>query len=110
MTAMRALVFLMLFANPGRVDIEVRECLPVGYGLACRCDVQGAGPATLEACIGNSSAPAGFYERVAHAPIIGHPGPPLTMWIDVKPAAPTDRYCGILIQGATHSRVVAFGP
>ena len=109
MTAMRALVFLMLFANPGRVDVEVRECLPVGYGLSCRCEVRGAGPATLEACVG-SSGPAGLYGRLSGAPIVGHPGPPLSMWLDLAPAAPSDRYCGILIQGTTHSRVTAFGP
>lgn len=55
-------------------------------------------PATLEACVGTD-------DHVGLTPRIK---PPLTLSVDVEPAADANRYCGILIlPSGKHVRVVA---
>lgn len=93
-----------------RMQVRVTGCLPVGYGAACGCEVWSRRTvpekARLEVCVGSSGA-KDLYERVGAASGIGKPA--VELWMDVVPAAETERYCGVLIlESGAHLRVVDF--
>ena len=92
------------------MQVRLTGCLPVGYGEACGCEVWSRRTvpekARLEVCVGTRGA-NGLHERVGSASGIGKA--PVELWMDVVPAAETDRYCGILIlESGAHLRVVDF--
>ena len=90
-----------------RVQLSVTSCLPVGYGMSCASVADGA-PATLEACVGTGDT-LGLELRLEKAPLVGTPAAPVSMWMDVVPAPPTERYCGVLVLASgAHVRVVDF--
>lgn len=96
-------------AGATRLQLRLRSCLPVGYGIACAGEVGPTGdptPARLEACVGDGD-PRGlstWLEQEVH-----HGTPPVSLTIDVVPAPDSARHCGILIlDSGAHHRVVAF--
>ena len=99
----------------GRVRMQVRvsSCVPVGFGLSCACEVRSPGEpdtarATLEVCVGSNDT-LGLEARLEKAPLVGAPGAPMSMWMDVAAAPESERYCGVLIlTSGAHRRVVDF--
>ena len=99
----------------GRVRMQVRvsSCVPVGFGLSCAAEVRSPGEpdtsrATLEVCVGSSDT-LGLEARLEKAPLVGAPGAPMSMWMDVVTAPESARYCGILVlMSGAHRRVVDF--
>jgi len=99
----------------GRVRMQVRvsSCVPVGFGLSCASEVRSPGEpdtarATLEVCVGSNDT-LGLEARLEKAPLVGAPGAPMSMWMDVVSAPESERYCGVLIlTSGAHRRVVDF--
>ena len=100
-------------AGATRVQVKVTSCLPVGFGVSCACELDSRdaalrGPAQLESCVGSGDA-TGLTRRLEAAPIATASGPPLSLWLDVRAAPATARYCGVLIVGSgAHFEVVEF--
>lgn len=96
-----------------RMQVRVSSCVPVGFGLSCTAEVRSPGEpdtsrATLEVCVGSGDT-LGLEARLEKAPLVGAPGAPMSMWMDVVSAPESARYCGILIlMSGAHRRVVDF--
>lgn len=96
-----------------RAQVRVTSCLPVGYGMACACEVRTPDApqpvdARLEACVGSSDS-IGLYARLEKAPLVGATSSPVSLWMDTTPAPESARYCGIIIlPSGAHLQVVGF--
>jgi len=92
-----------------RARVEVRSCIPVGYGASCACTVESSeaslrGACRLESCVGSRDAD-GLSARLEQVPVSG--GDPLPLQVELERAPDDAHYCGVLIlDSGAHFRIV----